>query len=34
MIDLYSMLPEELADYLVSIGEKSFRAKQIFPKLL
>ena len=33
MIDLYSMLPEELADYLVSIGEKSFRAKQIFPKL-
>ncbi len=33
MTDLYSMLPEELADYLKSIGQPSFRAKQIFPKL-
>ncbi len=32
-IDLYSMLPEELGEYFVSIGEKKFRAKQLFPKL-
>lgn len=32
-IDLYSMLPKELEDYFVSIGEKKFRAKQMFPKL-
>lgn len=32
-IDLYSMLPEELSEYFVSIGEKKFRAKQLFPKL-
>ena len=29
-IDIASMLEEELADYLVSIGEKKFRASQIF----
>ena len=33
MTDLYSMLPDELADYLKSIGQAPFRAKQIFPKL-
>ena len=33
MIDLYSMLPEELEEYFVSIGEAKFRAKQMFPKL-
>lgn len=32
-IDLYSMLPSELEDYFVSIGEKKYRAKQLFPKL-
>ncbi len=30
--DLYSMLPEELEAYFVSIGEPKFRAKQIFPR--
>ena len=32
-IDIYSMTPEELADYFVSIGEPKFRAKQLFPRL-
>ena len=32
-IDLRSLLPDELKDYLVSLGEKGFRAKQIFPRL-
>ena len=32
-IDIRSLLPEELADYFVSIGERPFRAKQIFPRL-
>ncbi len=30
--DLYSMLPEELEEYFISIGEPKFRAKQIFPR--
>ena len=30
LIDLKSMLPEELEAYLVSIGEPKFRAKQVF----
>ena len=33
MIDLYSMLPEELEEYFVSLGQPRFRAKQMFPKL-
>lgn len=33
MIDLYSMLPSELEEYFVSLGEPKFRAKQMFPKL-
>ena len=32
-IDLYSMLPSELEEYFVSIGEPKFRAKQLFPRL-
>ncbi len=31
--DLYSMLPEELEEYFVSLGEPKFRAKQVFPRL-
>ncbi len=31
-IDLYSMLPEELEAYFLSIGEPKFRAKQIFTR--
>ncbi len=31
--DLYSMLPEELESYFVSLGEPKFRAKQVFPRL-
>ena len=31
--DLYSMLPDELSDYLVSLGEPKFRAKQVFSRL-
>ena len=27
------MLPEELSEYFVSIGEPKFRAKQLFPRL-
>ncbi|MBO5982195.1 MAG: 23S rRNA (adenine(2503)-C(2))-methyltransferase RlmN [Clostridia bacterium] len=30
MIDLKSMLPKDIEEYLVNIGEKPFRAKQIF----
>ncbi len=33
MIDLYSMTEEELADFVTSIGEPRFRAKQIFTQL-
>lgn len=33
MVDLYSMLPEELIEYFASIGEPKFRAKQVFPRL-
>ncbi len=32
-VDLYSMLPEELSEYFVSIGEPKFRAAQVFPRL-
>lgn len=32
-IDLYSMLPEELEKYFISIGEPKFRAKQVFSRL-
>ena len=32
-IDLYSMLPEELENYFVSLGEPKFRAKQVFMRL-
>ena len=32
-IDLYSMLPEEVEAYLISLGEPKFRAKQLFPRL-
>ena len=32
-VDILSMLPEELADYFVSIGEAKFRAKQVFQRL-
>ena len=33
MIDLYSMLPRELEEYFISIGEPKFRAKQVFARL-
>ena len=33
MIDVYSMLPEELVEYFSSLGEPRFRAKQVFPLL-
>ena len=32
-IDIRSLLPEELSEYFVSIGERPFRAKQLFPRL-
>ena len=32
-IDIRSLLPGELMDYFVSLGEKPFRAKQVFPRL-
>ena len=32
-VDLLSMLPEEMADYFLSIGEPKFRAKQTFQRL-
>ncbi|MBQ2875536.1 MAG: 23S rRNA (adenine(2503)-C(2))-methyltransferase RlmN [Clostridia bacterium] len=31
--DIYSMLPEELEEYFLSLGEPKFRAKQVFPRL-
>ncbi len=31
--DIYSMLPEELTELFISLGEKPFRAKQVFPRL-
>ena len=31
--DIYSMLPEELCEYFVSLGEPKFRAKQVFERL-
>ena len=31
--DLYSMLPEELTEFFLSIGEPKFRAKQVFSAL-
>ena len=32
-VDLYSMLPEELESYFLSLGEPKFRAKQVFARL-
>ena len=32
-VDLYSLLPTELEDFFVSIGEPKFRAKQVFARL-
>ena len=32
-IDIRSMLPDELCEYFVSLGEPKFRAKQVFPRL-
>ena len=32
-IDIRSMLPEELCEYFLSLGEPKFRAKQVFPRL-
>ena len=32
-VDLLSMLPEEMAEYFLSIGEPKFRAKQTFQRL-
>lgn len=32
-IDIYSMLPDELESYFLSLGEPKFRAKQVFPRL-
>ena len=32
-VDIYSMLPQELEQYFVSIGEPKFRAKQVFARL-
>lgn len=32
-IDIYSMLPAELEELFLSMGEPKFRAKQIFPRL-
>ena len=32
-VDLYSMLPEELESYFLSLGEPKFRAKQVFSRL-
>lgn len=32
-IDLYSMMPEELVEFFLSIGEPKFRAKQVFSAL-
>ena len=32
-VDILSMLPEELCEYFLSIGEPKFRAKQVFQRL-
>ncbi len=32
-IDIYSMLPSELEEYFLSLGEPKFRAKQVFTRL-
>ena len=32
-VDLYSLLPTELEEYFISIGEPKFRAKQVFARL-
>ena len=32
-VDLYSLLPTELEEYFLSIGEPKFRAKQVFARL-
>jgi len=32
-VDVYSMLPEELSDYFISLGQPKFRAAQVFPAL-
>ena len=32
-VDLYSLLPHELEEYFISIGEPKFRAKQVFKRL-
>ena len=32
-IDLYSMLPRELEEYFISLGEPKFRAKQVFSRI-
>ncbi len=32
-IDIYSMLPEELEEYFLSLGEPKFRAKQTFQRI-
>ena len=32
-VDLYSLLPQELEEYFLSIGEPRFRAKQVFIRL-
>lgn len=32
-VDLYSLLPHELEEYFISIGEPKFRAKQVFARL-
>ena len=31
--DVYSMLPDELAEFFANLGEPKFRAKQVFPRL-
>lgn len=32
-LDLYSMLPQELEEYFISLGEPKFRAKQVFARI-
>ena len=32
-IDIRSLLPDELCEYFLSLGEPKFRAKQVFPRL-
>ena len=31
--DLYSMLPSEMEEFFLSVGEPKFRAKQVFARL-